>query len=932
MKNGEKPIFNERAWGIQIISEINRIVSDKSVNYCVKSAGGEFGTAKEGSSTLFPDVLLFGDASERLIIQGWELKTPETDIADTKLLENAKEKARRMNTKSFVVWNGRVAVLHVLDSGGVWQEGCRWTNPEITSRDTLQRMIKVWKSTLRSIILKVEELMSKGAFLSDARTTDQLDGLVSAVLNASQPHIEKSLRKQYVGNGRFRASLDAWWMSVRDEHPDINASVDEAAVSVKASETAYHWALRILFVHYMKTFEHDAWKVDDFDDLTTPSSFDKFCDSLSAKHDFALMLHSRADLQTVPDAAWRELAAFNKLLSVVRIASLPQAELHCIVQQLQSRFRMKALGQFPTPKQLADLLARLVIDDAENDDVLDPCCGTGTLARAIMDERRRLGVSEEKCYRNTWASDRFSAPLQFATLALSSGNNLDEVIRIFRKDALTLKVGEEISFVSPRTGALVKETLPTFSAIVVNPPFIRFEHWKDNYVDDTNMVTSALSLAKDAKADFLVPIVLHLSDLLGPSGRLGLVLPNAWLGAGWARAFRRELACRFRFECVIASMNGRWFGNAKVVTNLVVLRRRDEDDNSKQGRLDESVSFALTEKPIAEWTDKYLGEISSAIIARGNASDGFSIRRQSTESIRMLDELGLAWTTCFAPLDWLAEIRAKLVPASDFFQIARGERRGWDKMFYPTSAAAATIEKQFLSPVIKTASEVKNLIANADGVAFCCGKTIEELRRDNCVGALAWIDRFGRDVNGKGHPLPEVLVRAGRHWYEMNSATRADIAVSMNPGERLFFMRMLEPAFVNQRLIRLTKKCEAVDVELCHALLCSFVGCFFLEALGFGRGEGVLDLSATKLKDGLQMLNPLLLAKNQSRAIKKAFSKLLARPVLRFEEECRNEERLNFERTVLKAYCFESRFEQVLSATKILHNLRLSPVRHQCDE
>ena len=53
MKSGKTPVFNERAWGIQIISEINRIVSDKSVNYCIKCAGGEFGTAEDGASTLF---------------------------------------------------------------------------------------------------------------------------------------------------------------------------------------------------------------------------------------------------------------------------------------------------------------------------------------------------------------------------------------------------------------------------------------------------------------------------------------------------------------------------------------------------------------------------------------------------------------------------------------------------------------------------------------------------------------------------------------------------------------------------------------------------------------------------------------------------------------------------------------------------------------
>lgn len=927
MKDGKKPIFNERAWGIQVISEINRLVSDKSVNYCVKSAGGEFGTAQEGASTLFPDVLLFGDASAHLIIQGWELKTPETDVTDTRLLANAKEKARRMNTSSFVIWNGRVAVLHVSESTGKWREWCRWTNPEISSREVLGERPDVWKPTLRLIIQKVEELVSKGPMFKAAGTTDQLDSLVTAVLNAAQIPIEGDLRRQYVRDGKYRASLDAWWMSVRGEHPDQKTSGADVAVSVRASETAYHWAFRILFVHYMKTFEHDAWRVDDFDGTSEPSAFDEFCDELSSKHDFALMLRSRSDLQAIPKAAWKEFAAFNRLLSSVRIASLSQTELHSIVQQLQSRQRMKALGQYPTPKRLADLLARLVLNDAENDIVLDPCCGTGTLPRAVMDERRRLGVSEELSYRNTWASDRFRAPLQFATLALSSGNNVNEIVRVFRKDALSLKIGEKISFCNPCTGVLVKEPLPQFSAIVVNPPFIRFEHWKDNYVGDTDTVRTALALAKDTKADFLVPIVLHLASLLLPGGRLGVVLPNAWLGTGWARTFRRELARLFDFECVVGSMNGRWFADAKIVTNLVVLHKRRNNLDPKHDPADSPVTFALMGKRIDEWTDDYLGSVVSEIITNGVTSDGVSVRRQSADDISMVEGMGLAWTACFAPLDWLAEIRVKLTAVTEFFSVARGERRGWDKMFFPSAEDAASIEHCYLSPVLKTASSVTSMVTTAREVAFCCGETKDELRRKKHVGALAWIERFEREVNGTGKPLPDVLARAGEQWYEMSASTRADLAVSMNPGERLFFMRMPVPTFVNQRLIRFTKRDESVDVELCHALLCSIVSCFFLEALGFGRGEGVLDLSATKLKDNLMLLNPRLLSKSRANAIKKAFAKLAARPVKNFADECRSKDRVAFERTVLDAYGCESLYKQILTAVMTLHGLRLASLR-----
>ena len=930
MKRGTTPIFNERAWGIQIISEINQIVSSGTVRYSIKRAGGEFGTAQTGASTLFPDVLLFGDVAESLIIQGWELKMPETDIADVKLISNAREKARRMQTGSFLVWNGRTAVLYVEKMPNEWDELARWNDAEIKTRDDLRRKPEVWKATLRSILMKIDEWSIKGVAAGRTKTVEQLDFLTNSALITVRDSIEGALRKEYARSRVFRTSIDSWWLSVRDEHPEVDEGDANGALSVRAIEVSYHWVFRTLFVHYMKTFEHEAHGIDSISETSAPKDFDDFCEKLSMRHDFALLLRPRHDLPEIPAPAWCAIVSFNRILSSVCISSLSQPELHAIVQQLQSRERMKALGQFPTPKRLADLLARLVVDDAENDTMLDPCCGTGTLARAIMDERHRLGVSESVSYRTTWASDRFRAPLQFATLALSSGNNMDEVIRVFQRDALLLKVGDKIEFCDPKTGSTVKEALPLFSTIVVNPPFIRFENWKKAYSDEDDTLDKVSQLPIDRRSDFLVPVVLHLAEMLKPDGILGLVLPNSWLGADWARAFRREVVKRYKILEVVGSLRGRWFPDAKIVTNLVVLRKRSSTKNAANDSMgDKPVSFALAKKGIADWSDGYIGRIATEIAASaGDIDDGdLMLRRQSIEDLALVDELGLSWTAGFASLGWLRDIRSKLVFVRELFDVARGERRGWDKMFFPSAEDAASIEDRFLAPVVKSASSVATMLAAPDGVAFCCGEAKDELTRRNCVGALKWIDRFERGLNESGRPLPEVLARPNQRWYEMSASTRADIAVSINPGERLFFMRMRAPTFVNQRLIRFSRKRSSVDLELCHALLCSFVGCFFLEAFGFGRGEGVLDLNATKLRTYLPMLNPELLSQGEKKLVKAAFRPLISRQVINFSDECTRSDRINFEHAVLRAFGCESQYGKVLAAVKTLHELRLAPVR-----
>lgn len=98
MKSAELK-YNERSWAIDLISYINQIVNK---NGQINRAGGEFSLVGRGQA-LFPDVLLFGDHGTGHILQGWELKMPDTAIDDVEFYENAKEKAKRLGLNSFFV-------------------------------------------------------------------------------------------------------------------------------------------------------------------------------------------------------------------------------------------------------------------------------------------------------------------------------------------------------------------------------------------------------------------------------------------------------------------------------------------------------------------------------------------------------------------------------------------------------------------------------------------------------------------------------------------------------------------------------------------------------------------------------------------------------------------------------------------------------------
>ncbi len=291
------------------------------------------------------------------------------------------------------------------------------------------------------------------------------------------------------------------------------------------------------------------------------------------------------------------------------------------------------------------------------------------------------------------------------------------------------------------------------------------------------------------------------------------------------------------------------------------------------------------------------------------------------KQIKDLEEIGLGWSSLFGDINWIEQVKNKLTKASNLFEINRGERRGWDKMFYPEDENH--VEKEYLKPVLKSSRDIKSLIAESDGIAFCCEPSKEQLKKMGHDGALEWIEKFEKGFNTKGEPLPESLRRPGIHWHTMLPVSLADIVTSMNPGERLFFAKLKERAFINQRLIRLTKKGEA-DIDLCHALLNSLVSLFYLEALGFGRGEGALDLSSEKLKNNLFMLNPKLLKQEEKSRIIEKFQPLLKRQILTIPEELHDKDRLEFDKEVLKCFGIEKVENDIRNSLFTLYGIRAS--------
>lgn len=145
---------NERSWEIDLVSKINEIVKTNDLK--IKKAGGESTISTNSGKHLFPDVILYGNKEQSIILQGWELKMPDVPIEDETNIKNAQEKAIALNLNSFMVWNFTYAVLYVKESGQTFKKLKQWSETNfIHTRKDVETYRSQWEKLLEKVILEL---------------------------------------------------------------------------------------------------------------------------------------------------------------------------------------------------------------------------------------------------------------------------------------------------------------------------------------------------------------------------------------------------------------------------------------------------------------------------------------------------------------------------------------------------------------------------------------------------------------------------------------------------------------------------------------------------------------------------------------------------------------------------------------------------------
>ena len=906
-----KVTYNERSWAIDIISEI-ALFSSK-VNKPIKRAGGE-STINTGKKRFFPDVLLYGENSD--ILMGWELKMPDTPISDTDFIENAKIKADILKLNGFLLWNAKEAVLYLLDNNE-YKPYKNWNTSKgiIKNRVDVESARAVWVEFLHLILQDLNRLFESGAIQQKPLLESFNDSsILEFILNYAQENV-KSLESASKNNAKFRVEVNVWWRIFEHEYDKRNQW------EVLSEIILVNWVHKILFANILTAFRGDAKAVYDISSLTTPKEATKIFNNISSTCDFWNIFQPQLGEEYITPQSWSNIVELNQLLKDIELASIGQELLQSILENVVSTSKRKVSGQFTTPMSLARLLVHFTLNDLTQT-LHDPCCGTGTIPRATYDIKKEAGVDTSEALSTIFASDKVAFPLQMATLAITEAENIGNIIQVFKHDASALTVGQNIELRDPFNGSIINRPYEPIAHIASNLPFIRKEDLKvlnPKIKEETEKIIQKYLGKKvklSANSDLYAYLPFHFWELLEESGRLGIIISNSWLGTEWGAIFKNLLLHFFKIEFVITAGSGRWFRNAKVVTNILILEKKAiaeplDSEITKFITIFQELNSVITNEDIEILYENILTNIDDS---------SYSSKSYKT---KYLIDMSLNWTALFGDISWLDEVDSKLLYLHERFYINRGERRGWNPMFYPKKGH--NIEADYIKPILKTPKDIDTRIAKASTDAFCCSKSIEELNKLNHVGALAWINKFEYQFNSnKNNPklLSEVLKRKNLYWYEMNDSTLAHLTTSVNPDKRLYFAKLNTKSFVDQRFIPLIAKDSSVDIDLFHALLNSILGVFFIESLGFGRGQEALDLSSKRAKKHLRVLNSDLLTEEQATLIKTKFIPIRDREIKNITEELNEKDRIDFDNVVLEAFGILHLKEKIVNSFLYLFEMR----------
>ena len=633
--------------------------------------------------------------------------------------------------------------------------------------------------------------------------------------------------------------------------------------------------------------------------------------------------------ETIEELLFRLVAVFNEFDFKV----LPSEVIGYILENLVPQEEKQKFGQYFTSETLANLVTFSAIK-SRNDIVIDPTSGTGTFLNSFYNTLQFFGnKNHQQILNQIWGNDisHFPATLSVISLYKQKVDDTANFPRVIRKDFFTLTPSQTIAIPDNKNIDKINQIpIPKFDAVVSNFPFIQQEdipneilntHFENEFAKTQTAFLNGNKFDINGKSDYYIYCFYNSLKFLKDNGILSAITSNAWLGKNYGLQFKKFLLDNFHIKYVVKSNAEHWFKDSKVSTIFITLEKGTSNESTKFITVNEKLENLFKDNSLQQFEDFYTEVDNCNNSKNANWKEDSQFKNvfhktDGTISVSIVEQTHLInslasqenWATYFVSQNPLSVFDTKLInPFPSIYDTGRGTRTGWDEMHIISNDEnkLLKIEKKFLLPILKTSQELKTIAYSnkSEYNLFVC-KEDEKTLRAKYPNAYNHIKKFETTTNKTGIALPEVLKTRKPYWYSLAPEESANIFISINPSQRLFFSFSKSPLYLNQRLVAIRVKKK--DVEIVSALLNSIVSLLIVELNGVSRNLGALDLNADFFKTKMKIFDPAILTDKQRENILGKFEALNKRQIQDYENEYKQKDRIAFDEEIFKSYGFKT--------------------------
>lgn len=220
----------------------------------------------------------------------------------------------------------------------------------------------------------------------------------------------------------------------------------------------------------------------------------------------------------------------------------------------------KLRGGYYTPQNLANYVTKWVLN-SKPESILEPSCGDGTFITAIKNNTKKKTIN-----------------IEAFELLNTEANKTRAKCLDYKFDNANVTEGDFLTWANKA----ISSRNTSFSGILGNPPFIRYQFLEPEFQEQAELVFKQLNLKFTKHTNAWVPFILASIKLLEAGGRFGMVIPSEIIHVMHAQSLRTFLG-EHCSKLVIIDPQEIWFEDTLQGAVILFAQKKNDINVESQG-------------------------------------------------------------------------------------------------------------------------------------------------------------------------------------------------------------------------------------------------------------------------------------------------------------------------------------------------------------